>query len=675
MNASSRDDRRAAVALLQVLTVLAAVASLVALCLVVSLFPVETPSLATLLPVDDADLKSLEVPSRQRFTVVRPEPLERRMFLVSVAALPFIVLGWHLAWKNAVERLSADAAHRLLSGVCALCVAAGAVYCFVLGGRGRQFIEILRDGPVWCAIVIAVAGGICGLLATNSRRSLAWVECVLWIVTAGTLGSVFLYSLYDIKTLKDDFIYDNHFNVIFHSMVQVCHGKELLVDFVHQYGLYPHFLAPLFRVIPLGVFSFSVLMGILAVASFALIAGALLTIATSRVIALIGLLAIVSGGYVTKVLANYDPYFQYVPLRTVFPTLVLFLVARYLKTRSRLLRASLYMLSAFAVLWNPETGVVVMVSVVLITLYDEYLQVGLGGAIRKVVEGLCVSAAAVAAFSGGMYLLYGEVPDFSELIRYARVFYGIGFYMLPMPRLHPWNLVAVLYIAGLAWGCAALVSGRASLRATYATYLSLVGIGLFSYYQGRSHDEVFALCTFPAYMLLTLFCDYLLQETHGLRLAKAAGLGGVAFLVIIAGGLYVGLRTMWDGHVGIVQRVADIRRESPTPVMERAAFVRERTQPGETVLILSGHSGVYHLAAGTVAPHRIPSILEIVLREDHERLIRYINQSDCSKLFVDTVGLPRDAIEYSQLRDTLSSRYVLQELSPDARLALYERVR
>jgi hypothetical protein len=62
--------------------------------------------------------------------------------------------------------------------------------------------------------------------------------------------------------------------------------------------------------------------------------------------------------------------------------------------------------------------------------------------------------------------------------------------------------------AGLAWGCAALVSGRASLRATYATYLSLVGIGLFSYYQGRSHDEVFALCTFPAYMLLTLFCDY-----------------------------------------------------------------------------------------------------------------------------------------------------------------------
>ncbi len=639
------------------------------MCLLVQLLPVEVPSresIASLFFVFLGD--------------IRPEPMERRMFLASVAGLPFIITVWYLFWKRVAGRLTPQTTHSLCLWCSCGIAATLLVYIFNIHDKAIFFVDIIAAGGVWYVCCLLIAAGICFLLYRGDTRSLSWVNTLLVICSATLLISVFLYCLYDVSTVSDDYMYYIHFNVIFHAMVQVFSGKELLVDFVHQYGLYPHFLEPFFRLIGLDIHSFTIVMGVLTVLTFLLLLRTLLLITTNRTIALLGFLALVSGGYICKIMSSYDPYFQYFPLRTIFPAAAACLLVGYLRTRSVARFVILYVVSSSAILWNPETGIVVLIAVSLTTLYDEYSRNNLRSGLLLLGKGVCVSLTVIALCSAYLYLRYGAFPDYRELIRYTQIFYGMGFYMLPMVPLHPWNLVAIIYIAGLVWGCGALINGTVTHRTSIVTFLSLLGIGLFAYYQGRSHNEVLLLCIYPAFMVLTIFVDSLLILGSEIRVAQIAGFCGVIFLVFTAGGLYNGINTLYFGEAGIVGRFEKYRQGVPAEVMMRADFVKAKTSRGEEVLILSGHSGLYHLVSQTTNPIRVASFQETVLREDYQQILSYVDQGPCRKLFID-VGDPAYANpsyvnpSYVELREILAARYASNGMTSDLGLAMFVRVR
>lgn len=650
--------------LLLMLTVLGTLATLALLCGVVGLFPLDVPSQADIAGI-------IQIFPDQ----VIPEPVERRMFLLSVVTLPFNITGWYLLWRMLLRRLSPRVLHRVFLWAASGTLLGLLFYLLKIRAEAEFFIRNAAAGGAWCAVCGLAAAGLCYMLYRSGRQHLFPTDIILSCCSAALLTVIFLYSLYDISIVSDDNMYTFHFNAIFHAMVQVFLGKELLVDFVHQYGLYPHFLEPLFRLIGLEVLSFTIIIGILTVLTFLLLLRTMLLVTDSRTIALLGFLALVSGGYVGKIVSSYDPYFQYFPLRTIFPAAAAWLVVGYLRTRSTLHFAALYMVSSLAILWNPETGIVVMTAVLLTTLYDEYSRHNLRSGLLLLCKGALISIAAIAAFSCYLYLRYGEFPDYRELARYTAIFYGTGFFMLPMTPLHPWNLVVLVYIAGLAWGIGALVSGVVTQRTSVVTFLSLLGIGLFAYYQGRSHNEVLLLCLYPAFMLLTVFIDRLLVRGTENRVAMAAGICGVTFLVFTAGGLYNGAVRLVFGELGIVNRYNDYRHNSQPNVMNRAEFIRNRTARGEEVLILSGHSGLFHLVSQTTNPVEIPSIPEAVLVEDYQKILACVDQGPCRRLFVDTVGLVYSQPGYQRLRDILSERYAPYEFTPDWKLAMFVKVR
>ena len=80
--------------------------------------------------------------------------------------------------------------------------------------------------------------------------------------------SLFLLSICN----RDNYIgaYD-HLNSVLYSISQVQQGKTLLVGLTTQYGLYPHFLYPIFKLINVNVTSFSVTMAALTTISYSLI--------------------------------------------------------------------------------------------------------------------------------------------------------------------------------------------------------------------------------------------------------------------------------------------------------------------------------------------------------------------------------------------------------------------
>lgn len=645
------------------LTVLCTTASVVVLCLLATLVPVQVPTPDELSRIVYISLAS-----------VKPEPLERRMFLLSVITLPAVIFCWNRFWERFLGGRDGKQVRRNVTWACAALFCSLGVFCWVTRDELAFFVRGKSSGIIWWFAVALLAGGICLSLVRGEKLLLRIVDAALAITVAILVSTIFLYGLSDLSTVTDSYAFTNHFNVIFHAVVQVFQGKELLQDFMHQYGLYPHFLEPLLKLTGLGVFTFTAVMGILTVFTLVLILRTMLAATTSRTVALLGFLATISFCYAFKVMAAYDPYFQYFPLRTIFPALAAWLMVGFVTKRSAVRFAVLYVASASAVLWNPETGIVVMIAVLLTTLYDAYPRVGLRGGLVSVGKGAGIASAVMVLFSGYMHVRYGSVPDYAELIRYIKLFYVTGYFMLPMPVLHPWNIVALVYIAGLAWGIGAVVNGNVTDRTTVVTFLSLLGIGLFAYYQGRSHNEVLLLCSYPAFMLVTINSDRLLVRGRGCRTAFCTGMAGVVFLAVVAGGLWRGGLFLLAGPFGIVQRYAASRSAEPSEVMKRAEFVRNNTARGEEVLILSTHSGIYHLASQTTNPVRIPSILEIVLTEDYLRILDHLENVSCRKIFVDYWLMAEDGPE-KELRTILASRYAPVSMTPDLSLVLYARVR
>ena len=58
-------------------------------------------------------------------------------------------------------------------------------------------------------------------------------------------------------------------------------------------------------------------------------------------------------------------------------------------------------------------------------------------------------ALTVMAFCLYIYATRGIWPNLPGATYYASLFYFYGYFMLPMPGVHPWNIIVLVYIIGL----------------------------------------------------------------------------------------------------------------------------------------------------------------------------------------------------------------------------------
>ena len=134
--------------------------------------------------------------------------------------------------------------------------------------------------------------------------------------------------------IRSPFGWGDHFSAVYHPTVQVALGRTILIDQASQYGLFPHFLAPIFALIGPGVLGFTLVMAALVAIVLAMIWAFLARGVGNRVVALIGLLAVIGNGSFILIEMK-DVYFQYLPIRMVFPAASLWLCGRFLDAPSR----------------------------------------------------------------------------------------------------------------------------------------------------------------------------------------------------------------------------------------------------------------------------------------------------------------------------------------------------
>ena len=214
------------------------------------------------------------------------------------------------------------------------------------------------------------------------------------------------------------------------------------------------------------------------------------------------------------------------------------------------------------------------------------------------------------------------------------MFYVSGFAMAPMPLVHPWILVLLTYTIGLLYSFVSCVENLESIQAKMIFYLSILGTGLFAYYQGRSASLNLTTAAFPAIIILTIIADKALSSTIKLnRVYDKVILCIILFIMI-----YSTASLAWNSpniSKMIIGRLRPTLSSAGTPVTQHSDFIKKNTNRGEEVLILSGLSGIYYLNSETTCPLKIPGPVELILVDDFQKINHYLEGEGDKKVILD----------------------------------------
>jgi hypothetical protein len=580
----------------------------------------------------------------------RPEPAERLIYLSSLIFLPLCIFGVSHYRPGLVlpewcesRWLRWPMAFTLVGGlICLGAIAASGDKDDLGHGYYHIRFQFFREHPLFLALLPLLTLGV-GRAKPPSAQSSRWFwPLLLTICLAPLLGSVF----------SSHWAYAGqwHFNAVFDSSVRLSLGKTLLVDSTSQYGLYAWFLRPLFRCLGLSVVKFTLVMGLLAAGSYFSIGVFLERVVRRPVLAAIGIVATLFNGWMLFLTVEgphrgsyFDLYFQYVPLRLVFPALMLGLASEWLRRPTRVLSCAIWMLLACGLLWNLDSGAPAVAAWALLQLYVETESGRSAGRVCRLVQqaaiGLVAIAGILATHAVSTYVSAKVWPDYSLLFRSQAIFYAHGFGMMPMPWPGTWMVVIAVYLAGLAYAASAHAGGWGDIRARALFLVSILGLLLFSYYQGRSHRAVLILAWWPAFPALTLLLDahfdYVIELAARIDPLRLIGLVPAAILIGSVGSYFESLPAVGTNSGN---QLAGVLHAQPVPYDRDADILRRQTDRHDSLWIISPRESVLHLATQRPEAARC-SFNELLLMTDFPPLVSQLTSATNAEIWIDKAEL------------------------------------
>ncbi len=476
------------------------------------------------------------------YGAVRPEPVESMLFRAGVVVILSCIAGFYTLFSKAkfIKDMAEKPVFTVLSSACFAAVLAmvyfdlAAQNPYVKGGSempqnardlvGSSNFDFFFDGLFMGGGVMIYAFVMVPLLACLfllGFKKYKWddndmyrkvVAGIGYTVTAGTILAIML-----MHTFEFPYTFENKydFSAAYYSVTQVFAGAPMLVKgFTNTYGLYPHFLNLIFQVIGLSILKFSLVMSILLGLAFAFNFLVLKKLVKNQVILFLGFASVVFIPFLDfKLTTAFDCVFAFFPIRYIIPSALTFLATVYLNKRSALVYWSTYVLMACFILWNPEIGMVCYLAWIAFHTYNDFYSADGKVAIKKIAMHWLAGAALVFivgyTYKALIYLAYGSAPDMTLMYSTILIFSKIGFNMLPMVLVHPWNGMALTLILGFTYAITRWYNKDITAKASMIFLISIVGVGFFVYFQGRSHNWPFAWSSGFSWLLLAILGDEL----------------------------------------------------------------------------------------------------------------------------------------------------------------------
>lgn len=621
-----------------------------------------------------------------------PEPIERMQFQVSLILSPiFIFMLFNLINK----RRNFFCTHPLASGIINI-IGFGVffIYLYIIFKHKLPFINNTNSQPETnsyffinniidrfnvVAVCIYYLFISCVFIYYYRYYSNVFVGKLVKVssysIVSIILLNIILYNVFHLEMQETDRVLET--NAVFYSLTQVIAGKSLLVDINAQYGLYAWLLCPLFKLIGLSIYKFTLTFGIINGISFLLIYIGIKKIIRNDLLSLTIFLCVVFWQYwQVRLPLESTPryYYQYWPIRFLFPSIAFFLVVSYQAAKQSARQTILILLSlasSFAILWNLDSGIVVYGAVFAALLYEA----GNSGSVKDCIKKALYYAVRMLGalfFVIFLFLLTtklksGVWPDFQKFKDFQTIFYVSGYYMLPMTAIHFWNIPVLVYLIACLY---CVFNLRRNKNDTpVIVFLFILGFGLFAYFQGRSYDTTIMIVMYPSIIILGIFCNKLLS---GIVVSKHKSLESIVLFFMLFCFLFDGASSM-VGYIPSIYSFSSnnafsVNAENKEFVKKRADFIITNSHKNDTILILSKDYESYFYALGNYYnPANIPSSTEVFLKSEVFSVLDVI-KSGKYPVFYET---GRPWVNEDTIIKTLAKyTYAAKEIGPDHSLVL-----
>jgi len=576
---------------------------------------------------------------------IMPHPTENLIYLFCLLLLPIFLASFYFVFNAIFKEFDRKIVNVIYAFIYVVLFVSISVLLYYASRAENFFIAgyIFDKKYLWLYSLIIFPVYL--LILFLSKRFLSFsrtINIIFFIITGIFLSAIFFMNIFNTNAYWGAAY---HLNAVFYSLSQVAAGKTLLVDIFNQYGLYPHFLSPIFSITGLSILKFSIVLSFINLVSFILIYIVLYKSVQNKFILFLGFTTLILINYlIGHGLYYYDVYFQYFPIRVIFPALLLFISVFYLKSNSKKIYYLSFPLFLTGILWNTETGIVVLISWMLLLFFLELakpnsLKIKSINILRHALLLFVFLLIITLLLFLWLYAKSGHFPDFSMVFNYQNLFYFLGYNANKATLIHEWNIVILIYIYGLAVSIKSLFDKKQDSYYSIVFLLSILGLGLFSYYQALFHKTILCFASYPAILLLVIFTD---RIYNNIVLKKTNYYNIATFLVLVfflGTGIFsmVNYEKIFMGWT--VAGFKSFNNQDPvSDISQNIALIKKHTNKGEKILIFSTrYDGLYFGETQTVSALNTPGYSEMFLKEDYDKIVNKIINNDSTKIFVDMI--------------------------------------
>jgi hypothetical protein len=345
-----------------------------------------------------------------------------------------------------------------------------------------------------------------------------------------------------------------------------------------------------------------------------------------------------------------DPYFQYLPVRVVFPALVLAALAWAVRCsqRQRELLALAAFLATTALFWNLDSGVACVASVLAFALAPWPFRLVRGSvslllSLRQMVRDAAVPigigvVSASATFYSLFWLQTGSMPSILHHIGVIRTLADVGFSFLPIPPgVGYWHFMALCLAICSLLAFPLFWSGLQDKLASFHVAVSVMGLSLMVYYFGRSNDLNLLGPSWIIPIALSLIIERLLERAPGdpqLTFGRLAATVGLAY--VLSAPFSFALDLPFFYNLGRARWNA-FRADLPgTSIVEQnAEFIRNNSKGRKDAMVFAQDSeGILFLTSGRRPPVAMSSSTDLFLKDEHDRIVKFLRDNTDAPVFV-----------------------------------------
>lgn len=612
---------------------------------------------------------------------IHPEPIERLVFFLCAVLAPLTAFVWTLYSALPLSRSNRGTPARTALWL-ERYAPAGCVTLLFIPFVGTDLLAVVLGtkyrGPpliILTSLTFLVWQFRERLTRLTKAQAGIWDKRIWVIFISCIVVQNISWRLLGLNSIHDTSAqWTLHMDAVVYALSQVVAGKTILADLPSQYGLWPEIVAPALKLTGLSILGLTSAFAVLQLLSLSAVFSVLIRLIRLPFFKMAGGIALVLCTFGTPLLFGEapDPYFQYWPLRFLWPAVSVFLFYKFTSNKSLWRSAIVSLTGALGALWNLDTGVFIIVSFgaflvarMIAVWFSRHARVRNDHRqwqAKKYGDAallhMGITATVIALFLAFLQSKANVPLNWEWLFKYQSIFYELGFMMMPLPVTpHPWMVILAVYLLGILCAVRQWTTHAFTLRMDTVFYLSILGTGLFVYYQGRSHVLNLLSVCWPALLVATILSDEAMRGVRGRLLPQTFNYLPVLVMTVLSICILSFLMKAWM----MVDRISDIyktRNIAIAPYVENEIeFIRTHSSSSQDCLILSKRQGIYYLETGLASPVKGPGLIEIILMEDRNLLMQKVLDGEVGCLFLGVGAHSSPVLDLDDYQ--LKKKYIL----------------